>query len=79
MDHGVGGSRRFPDSRKVVKVAAPDRGSGDGERGCRRVGSRETDNLMTRAEEFGDKSGADVAGGASDENKHVVFLSDVIT
>jgi len=68
-----GGRRGVLESREVVEVAAPYRGAGGGERGGRRIGSRETDHLMTRVEELGDDGGADVAGRAGDEYTHEAF------
>jgi hypothetical protein len=70
VDDGVGAGRGGAQRVEVVERATHDLGAGGGERGRRRVGAGEADDLMTGRLQLGDDRGSDPAGCACDEDPH---------
>ena len=70
VDHAIGRPGRTAQAAGIVKIAAmyPDPGPGEGS--GRGVRAGEAGDLMARADELGNKGGADPAGRASDKNTH---------
>jgi hypothetical protein len=70
VDDPVAAGRPGPQSAQVVQVTAERLGSGGGDGGGRGLRPGEPEDLVTRAEKFGDDGRADPAGRAGDEYPH---------
>ncbi len=77
MDHAICLGRRGAEAVEVVERAAPDLDASGRQRGGGRVGPREADDGVAGGKEIGDDGGADVAGGAGDEETHGGLPFDV--
>jgi hypothetical protein len=74
VDHSIRSGCSAPQALEVVEGTAMHLRSCGGERfGCL-IGASEADYLMAHVDQLSDDSGTYKAGGAGDENPHILFL-----